>query len=485
MCKSNAEGGKRCDSHNAEASVKLTAEIQNKVLSSMQEHERENLEALVDGYDTMVELSKQTDFSNEKGSITTTDNDEVNERVYNNPSWGTAQTKMSDANDKYIDYYYAVEMIKNPTDDSKRAYLTEFDPEYAKASEDLDKLEDKIYGRYPTISEATKLDKLRTLRAEKVFHFKTPSPEEIQALSESNPYAEEREKTRKKFFEVESKLKEHYRKDQVYNNSDAYREAYNAYMDTPEGKKISTKLAESRVHESISSKAMDGTGYRIRAYEKRGKEAEANLAKKNLLARQEVSKSYEYSNKYSHVKKLVNESKDVSKTMTLPSKGNSQSVTVQTSSQFEKTMHRANEAWGHKYENETPEKRRQLVAGELFSRKGVTSVQEISSNPVIRGSMDNLDEAHSEVRAKAVSKQLERITRRHNSSEGVQLENLRKKLIGNKDDQLADLRAKLMGTKDDQLADLRRKLTGETRGYSSNDVVEDPRLEELRRKLIG
>lgn len=473
MCKSNAEGGKRCDSHNAEASVALTSEIQNKVLSSMKEVDREFLEATVDAYDGMVQMARDTDLPDSELAITEDDNDSVNAKVWNNPSWVTASNKMYDANEKYVDYANAVEGMKEPNTYARKAYLEEFDSEYAKASADLNTLEDKTYGRNPTIAEATKLDKLRTLRAEKLFQLEQPSDEQLKKLSENNPYKEEREKTRKKSFEVEEKLKTHYRKEQVYNNNETYCEAYNAYMSTPEGKKVSAKLAESRVHESISNKAMEGTSYRIRAYEKRGKNTEATLARKNLDARQELSKSYEYSNKYSHVKKLVDGSKDISKTMTLPSKGNSQSVMVQTSSQFEKTMHRANEAWGHKYENETPEKRRQLIAGELFSRKGVTSVREISSNPVIRGSMDNLDEAHREVKERAVNSQLERIARRHNSPEEVQLENLRKKLNGSKDDQLAELRRKLTGS------------SAENNIPLSNNVSEDPRIEELRRKLIG
>lgn len=427
MCKSNAEGGERCNTHTSERRVNLESNLQSKVYKSMADEDRERVDEVVKRYDEYVEITNLVGSDSGLFPINEEDNDAVMDKIYANHAWNVANIKSMDVSDERVDYDRTVEAMGNPDHNTKAKYLRHTNPDFQKLEAETDRIEEKAYGRYQTEAEKKKLDKLSAERGKMISAVKPLSNKEIKEHMANNPYAESDEKASAKHQEMTKTLIDHYRKEQVYNRSEAYRKAYNEYAKTPAGRKVIDKIAENEIHENISKKAMEGLERRIRAHEHRGDEIQAKSARNELTRRKHVASAIQFTNKYAHLKKQMMGSQDVKGNISFDYAG--KSLMVQNEAQFERTMTRADEAYGSMFSEQSPEQRRRSVEKELFKRKGVTSVKGLMNNPSIQSSFEDMAEKQESLKNTAIQFKADKIARKHAGEEDEQIANLRRKLF--------------------------------------------------------
>lgn len=409
MCRSNADGGKRCDGENAKRKTLTEQKIQNKVLETMHPEDREHLEFTINNYEKLVAMAGSDTVSIDEGY-----EDAVEAKLFRNHEWNTAQEKYHDAANDYETYELAVQGMEYPDTYDKEVYLKQTNSDFAKIHAQYEGLADKNYTGGLSDSDQAKMDSLK-MKKHEIISGTQPLPKaEIDKLIKNNPHRSSFKKADKKYQETNTRLKNHYRREQVFNDNEYYQETYDKFSKTNAGKKLTRELAEIETHESISKRALDGGSIKVNVYRKRGNEVEAKNAEKNLAVRHQVSNAYEYNNKYSHInQQITNGSKNIDKNMELPMGAKDSMVQVQTNEQFAKTMTRAESAYGAKYADDTPEVRRSKVANELFARRKVTSVREIASNPELKKFFDGADEKHREFRNKVVDRQARIVANRY------------------------------------------------------------------------
>ena len=427
MCKSISEGGDRCNAHTSERQVSLESSLQSKILKTLPEEERQKLDNTLQAYDKFVEISRAVDGA--AVPITEEDNDDVLERASSNHAWNVSALKRADLIDKHYHYRSAVEEMENPSYSDKVNYLRQTNPQFQKIDAEMNKIDESIWNRTITPAESERLAKLSAKASAMVPTVQPLTKSEIQTLIDNNPYTKPRDEAIQKNSELSLKLQDHYRKEQVYNRSEAYRKAYNEYAKTPAGQKMMRKIAENEVHESISKQSLEGAQRRINVYKHRNDEERLSDAQNNLLMRKSVASAYQFQNKYAYVKKQMAGSQDVKDNIILPLGVSGKTAMVQTETQYEQTMVRADEVYGSKFEGQSPEKRRRLVEKELYEKKGVTSVKAIMNNPSIQSSLEDISGKQEEIRERLIDFKAGKIARKHSGEEDVQIANLRRNLF--------------------------------------------------------
>lgn len=417
MCKSNAYGGKRCDKENSKRKTITEQKIQNKVLESMDQADQDSLNSVMENYEKFLAMRQTMD--SDAIPVTEAYEEDAERELYRNHEWNTAVDKYHDGASSYESYNDAIQGMEHyPGRSDKARYLEETNPEFRKLSEKIDELEEKRYSRSLTESDQAKLDSYVLKKNEMVSQTDKLSSEEVNKMVKANPYTAKFKKAESAYKEVDTRLRNHYRREAVLNDNPIYKEAYTKFAKTKEGKKLVQELAEVETHESISNKALSGGQIKATVFRKRGYEASAVNAEKNLAVRNQVANAYDYNNKYTHInQQIIKGNKDVDKNMELRMGANDDPIIVQTNEQFTKTMERADASYGSKYENETPEVRRAKVANELFSRKKVTSVREISNNPQLKEFFDTADAKHRDFRKKVVDRQARKIANKYDVDE--------------------------------------------------------------------
>lgn len=410
MCKSLKDGGERCDAHSAVKSLSAEADLRAGVLASMPKSEREYVEAMVTGYDSMLEHSQ---FVDSDAIIVNEDNDyKIREQVMRNGSWIKAYENKINAEDKSYEYDRATADLDDPSEDTKEAYLERFDKEFRDAGNEISEIYDNNSAEYALPREAQiRVNELNNFRNRKVAEFPEFSAEEAQKIREANPYTAELEKATKEHEEVHQRLTNHYRTDFMTRNNAEFGAGYEKYAETAEGQKKIRALAEVRAGQMVSKKSLDGLKRKVNIAMRRGDNEKITKARKSLLAAERYASASEYTNKYKYLNKQAESGNDVDKEMFLPRQGSGQYL-VLPDHKYEALMLQADRAYGQQYADKSPEERRTLVEKDLFERKGALSVKSLNSNPRIKSGMEASQEHNNIIRENMIQAQ-ERKLREH------------------------------------------------------------------------
>lgn len=121
MCKSNADGGKRCKAHIIERQVALDQEMQKKVIASMGDEEREKTETLMAGYHSQIGEGKL--ISNEEDR-------QAKINSLNHPSVVSAKNKAIKLAEQWDEEEAVINKMSAPTMTDKVAFASQFNDEY-------------------------------------------------------------------------------------------------------------------------------------------------------------------------------------------------------------------------------------------------------------------------------------------------------------------------------------------------------------------
>lgn len=413
MCKSFKDGGERCDADIAKSGVKLASELQEKVKSHMSEKDRAYADSQLAKYDNMTKI--HADFT---PAIPYGVNKAINEKVEQHPSVKSAKKKMEQSAEDYRAIsQVAHEMASEgePSTAVKQRYGLYFDKEYQEIHREIDGLVREGSRNGADINVlATKLDPLTKKLVARAETFNKITPEEAYGALEKHPAREKMFTSATKFANEEKAIRDHYRKEELYNNhNQSYKDAYNKFAQTEDGTAHLRKIAENKLQSQSSSQSLKAMERRVEQLEVKGADNQAIQSAKNTLTLNTlVRNGSQFTHKYAHVKKMMMEGKDVEKDLVLPTAGDDV-ITVQTKANYAKSFKEAEREFGANYADLPVNERNRNIASDLYRSKKIVHVEGLKSNPRLQKSLETLDENFSNLRDRMVGSLASALARKH------------------------------------------------------------------------
>lgn len=395
MCKSNADGGKRCKAHIIERQVALDQEMQKKVIASMGDEEREKTETLMAGYHSQIGEGKL--ISNEEDR-------QAKINSLNHPSVVSAKNKAIKLAEQWDEEEAVINKMSAPTMTDKVAFASQFNDEYKE-------LQTRIMGAFINMKNAKdpverkkfeqEAIKLEQKARDIAYRIPALSKKKCDEMAQNTTTAKQVKESIQNYNKEQKEALSYYQNSLLLNKSSEYKNATSSYINTRDGRELLRKVAENRLQSKLSAYSSDRKKLEehVQLLEKsRASEDEIKNAKSNLYSvmnnYENLERAYEYTNKHNFLQKCIDENKDIQNDMKLPSilggshERTTRDTMVLTAQNFSKVSreYEAKNWW--KYTDATsPKMKNAWVARDLYKTQGITSVEAIKNDPKLQHTM--------------------------------------------------------------------------------------------------